>query len=45
MRFGLFQGDVTTERAVYNGRSIALPELAELAKHHFAPPLGWEGVI
>jgi hypothetical protein len=45
MSYPLFGGDVAAERVVYNGRSLALPELAGLATHQFRPPLGWEGAI
>ena len=45
MAYPLFRGDPAAEQVVYNGRSLALPELAGLATHHFLPPLGWEGVI
>lgn len=45
MSYPLFKGKVAAERVVYNGRSLALPELAGLATHHFRPPVGWEGAI
>jgi Domain of unknown function (DUF362) len=45
MAYPLFRGDPAAEQVVYNGRSLALPDLAGLATHHFLPPLGWEGVI
>ena len=45
MSYPLYEGDVTAEPAVYNGRSLLLAVLAGLAAHHYRPALGLEGVI